>query len=240
MVRAMLAALVMLVAAVPAAAREIEPKTVQNLRSVRAGHGAVIFSLRSQAQLGGKLRVYFEAADDVARGHAEHLRFERAQGAPFLGSNMIDRKARAYSLPAGRWRLLAHVTACAGIPPPGSECIVLAGGSGSHPTGRYDGSSIVFDVQPGRVLNAGELMLEYPEGTDLGVSYGALSRLSRTLRLKWRPLPENVAAPLLAPFRGVPVVNMEGVASAETSNVRCDNDRAKIQSGLVLPFLCEA
>lgn len=223
--------------AAPALAREIEPRAARDARSLGTDRGVVILSLRSQMQLDGPLHVWFEAADDVARRSADHLRFERNQGVPIMGSNMIDRRAIAYAFPAGRWRLLANTVRCDSVPPPGSTCI--GGLGGIYPTARYDGSSILLEVRPGAVLDAGELILEFPAGEDLTISFRQLWRSARAMRLKWRPLPQDVAARLAAPFAGLPAARIETVAAGERSALSCQNERAKIHSGLALPFACD-
>ncbi|HKR24722.1 MAG TPA: hypothetical protein VJS15_05650 [Allosphingosinicella sp.] len=228
--------LVALAAAAPAGAREIEPGAVRTARALGAERCVVILSLRSQMQLDGPLHVWFEAADEVARRSADHLRFERNQGVPIMGSNMIDRRAVAYAFPAGRWRLVASTVRCDSVPPPGATC--TGGLGGIYPTGRYDGSSILLEVRPGTVLDAGELILEFPAGEDLTVSFRRLWRSAHAMRLKWRALPGEVTARLAAPFAGLPVARLDRVADGERSAISCADDRAKIHSRLALPFAC--
>ena len=241
MVRGSLAALVLLLAPLaPAPAREIEPDPVGRARTLRASEGLLIFSLRSQNQLDGKLSVWFEAVDEETRARGDYLKFERKQGVPLLGANMIDRAARAYISPAGRWRLLAHTTRCGDLPPPNTQCVILSGPmSGTFPTARYDGSTIVLDVRPGRVFNAGELMLEFPAGTDVETpSVNVRRRLGSTMRLRWRPLPSEDVSRLAQPFSRLAVDAIGGISENERSAVTCENDEAKINDGLTLPFDC--
>lgn len=240
MFRRSFAAFLLLASLTPAAAREIEPDPVARARTLRASEGVLIFSLRSQNQLDGKLSIWFEAADEATRARGDYLKFERKQGVPLLGANMIDRATRAYIVPAGRWRLLAHTTRCGDLPPPNTQCVILSGPmSGTFPTARYDGSSIVLDVRPGRVFNAGELMLEYPAGTDVETpSANGRRRLGSTMRLRWRPLPPEEVSRLARPFAALEVDPIGGIDEAERSTVTCENDGAKINDGLTLPFVC--
>jgi hypothetical protein len=231
------AAAAALLAASPAAAREAEPNQVKAARDVKAGHGVVILSLRSQDQLFGKLSVWFAADDDTARrSGADHVKFERKQGVPLAGYNMVDLKPSAFSVPAGKWRLLAHTVRCGQLPPPDTTCVVTGANSGIYPTGRYDGSSVLLDVQPGSVLDAGDLILEFPAGTE--VRGKVKMKRQRTMRLRWKPLPEARAAAIVAPFAGLPVRRLDGVSPEESSQIRCANDKAKINSGLSMPWDC--
>ena len=240
MLRKLAIGLLALAIVAPAQARDIEPREVRNTRSLRTNQGIVILSLRSQHQVGGKLTVWFEAADETARASAEHIRFERKQGVPMLGTNMVDRRPLAFAVPAGRWRLLAHTVLCEQIPPPGTECTVLGGiNSGSYPTGRHDGSSIAFEVRPNELVNAGELFLEFPVGTDIeGTSFRDLYRIGTSMQLKWRALSGDAISQVATPFAGLPSAEIQGVADHERSAISCENDGAKVHSGMSLPFAC--
>ena len=241
MIKSLFAAAILLLAvAGEAQAREIEPRAARSERALRPNQGVIILSLRSQAQLDGPLHVWFEAADDTARASADHIRFERGQGVPILGRNMIDRRVIAFAVPAGRWRLLAHATKCNDIPPPGAYCMVTGAGAGlNYPTWNYGSSSIELEVRPRTLIDAGELILEFPAGTAID-SFRQLRREGSSMRLRWRPLPAEAVAAARTSFAGLPAHAFAGPSPYERSAVSCEDDGAKINGGLTLPFDCPA
>lgn len=217
-------------------AKDIEPKQIKDAAAIGRGNGVVILSVRSQDQLFGKLSIWFEAADEIARRSADQIKFERKQGIPLAGYNMVDLKPSAFRVPAGKWRLLAHTVHCGELPPPNAVCSVTGVGGGIYPTARYDGSSLVLDVRPGAVTNGGDVILEFPEGTDLRKGPNLKRQLA--MRLKWKPLPEPVAAAIVRRFPGLEAHQVEGVAPSDLSIVRCADAKAKTNGGMTIPFDC--
>ena len=210
-------------------ALSIRPKQIASADRLQTGMGAVRLSIQSQVQLtGGSLFVWFLREGGDPRERADLLRFERGQGVPVLGSNMVDTRLRVFALPPGRYRLIAHSAGCSTLPPPNAIC------SNGSPTERYEGDTPSFEVKAGHLTDAGEFILEAPPGTPIGEGTGVREgiRNPQTFRIRVRgtadPVPNAFAALPPGPATEVPV--------GFGSSIRC---RARPQGAMMyLPFEC--
>lgn len=221
-----------MLAATPAAAQE--PPELTSPAALREDMGAVRLSLRSQVQLTETLHLWFLPEREGLVEAREGLRFERKQGVPLAGTNMIDSRPRFYAVRPGRYRLAAHITGCEQLPPPGTTCTM---NWNPLPTGTYSRGSVTFEVRAGELTDAGEFVLELPPGVDLGgtVSFKKAFKQMPIAEIRWRP----IAAPLPAVFAAAKPGPVPAVPAAMQSNLRCET-KPKSAKGMMLfyPFAC--
>lgn len=161
--------LLVLCAAVPAwSALHADPGTeVERVSSASAladGHGAVVISIRSEIYLEDRLDVYFLREGGSRTNDADIVRFGRKQGLLSLGNDTVNYKIRAYQLPAGTYRLIAHGVGCPKIPTEEERCLVdVSGIFGSAEFSRasrgYPAIAPSFEVRAGTVTHAGDFAL---------------------------------------------------------------------------------
>ncbi len=233
MKRALLA-LTALALAVPASA--IEPRAIRSAKQVKAPNGAVRLSVRSQVQQQGTLHVWFVRTDGDPANNADVLKFERGQGVPLAGSNMMDTRPLIFAVRPGRYRLLAHGVQCPGLPPEGTfACSVTQFGSTTQKSAaRYGMDAPEFEVVAGKVTDIGDVILEATEGSpiDEANAFAFMQRNARAFQIRFqpaaRPLPDGFAAAMTGP---PPVV-----APEFRSKISC----AKRPKGAALyfPFTC--
>ncbi|MDY7099145.1 MAG: hypothetical protein SXU28_13500 [Pseudomonadota bacterium] len=143
--------------------QEAEP--IRNARSLDANNGAVILSFRSELYLIAKMELFFLREGGDPANAADVYRFSRKEGGFSLGGNSTTKyKVRAYQLPAGRYRLVAHGAKCTKVPSPNERCIadVRFAGIGetvSFPSRGYGEDAPVFEVRAGALTNAGDFAL---------------------------------------------------------------------------------
>ena len=153
--------LALMLAASPALAAE--PRSINSPSQIKAGQGAVRLSVQSQVQQMGTIHVWFLREGGDPKRSADLLKFERKQGVPMLGTNTVDSRPAIYSVPPGRYHLLAYGVACPMLPPPGTwscQATVNSIPTGSMPARRYEGEVPSFEVETGKLTEAGELILE--------------------------------------------------------------------------------
>lgn len=214
----------------------VEPRKVASVKQVKPGTGAVRLAVRTQTQQAGTLHVWFlRDGGDPARS-ADVFKFERKQGVPLAGVNMVDLKPGMYALPAGRYRLLAHGVKCPGMPPEGTiACSVTQYGSSFQtPAARYGADAPVFEVVAGRFTDAGDYILEVPPGVDVGEDTPAevLRNVIVDMQIKVRP----IAAPPPPAFAALPRAAQPPVPARFASQIRCE---ARPKGAMMyLPFAC--
>lgn len=224
------------VAAAAAPAQAKEPKPIASAKQVKPGMGAVRLSVQSQTQQAGTLHVWFLREGGDPGRSADLLKIERKTGVPLIGQNMIDSRPRIYAVPAGRYRLLAHGVKCPMVPPVGAyACSITEMGSHSiAPAFRYGDPAPVFEVEEGKLTDAGEFILEAPAGTpideDSALKYAQRSGPSFMVRV--RP----IAAAVPKEFQSLEAGPAPVVPETFRSNISC----AKRPPGamMYIPFDC--
>lgn len=222
-------------AASPALA--VEPRSIGRADQIRSGWGAVRLSVQSQVQQQGTIHIWFlREGGDPARS-ADILKFERKPGVPILGMNTVDSRPAVYSVPAGRYSLLAYGVACPMLPPPGTyACSAMMNNVplGSMPARRYEGEVPVFEVVAGMITEAGEFILEAradaPISEERAVRF--LLRDHRAFEIRVRP----TALPRPAAFAKVATGPEVSVPAPFVSQISC-RQRPK-GAMMYLPFSC--
>ncbi len=225
----------LIVAASPALA--IEPRTISSPRQIKPQHGAVRLSVQSQVQQQGTVHLWFLREGGDPSRSADILKFERKQGVPLLGMNTVDSRPAVYSVAPGRYRLLAYGVACPNLPPPGTYACTATINNipmGSMPARRYDGEVPSFEVETGKLTEAGEFILEArpdaPIGEDEALKF--LMRDHRAFEIRVRPTA--VEGP--AAFKGTAAGPEPSVPLAFVSQITC-RQRPK-GAMMYLPFTC--
>lgn len=198
------------------------------------GMGALSISIQSQTQFGGKLNVWFLREGGDPSNKRDVLKFERGQGVPLMGVNMIDSTPKVYALPVGRYRLLGHNVGCSKLPPEGTFCLFGQFGGSIMPTRRYGADAPVFEIVEGRLTDAGEYILEAPSGTPMseGTAFKFGQKHPSDFALRVRPSPVGLAAAFQAMPRGPAPI----VAPSYASAIRCT---ARPKGAMMyLPFTC--
>jgi hypothetical protein len=209
-------------------ARADNARQLSSAQRLRPDMGAIRVSIQSQVQLGGPLFVWFVREDGDPARNANLLRFERGQGVPVMGSNMVDSRMQVYAVRPGRYRLVAHSKSCSSLPPPDAIC--TAGG----PTQRYEGETPVFEVRAGQLTEVGELILEAPAGTNIGEETGLRQMAANpySFRIRVRA-SEQLLPPAFASLSPGPAPE---VPPGFRSTIRC---RARPGGAMMyLPFDC--
>jgi len=217
--------------ALPALAQEARELSAPS--SLKADMGAVRISVRSQVQLGDTLHLWFLPEGGTEADWKQGLRFERKQGVPLAGTNMIDPRPRFFSVRPGRYRLAAHITGCEELPPPGAVCMK---NWNSMPTGTYSGETVTFEVRPGELSDLGEFVLELPPEADpAAISFKKAFKQMDAASIRWR----RIAAPIPDGFSTMKAGSGPVVPAAMQSNLRCET-KPKGAKGMMLfyPFSC--
>jgi hypothetical protein len=215
----------------------IEPKAISSAKQIKAQHGAVRLSVQSQVQQQGTIHVWFlREGGDPARS-ADVLKFERKQGVPLLGMNTVDSRPAVYSVPPGRYRLLAYGVACPMLPPPGTYACSSTINKipvGSMPARRYEGLVPSFEVEAGKLTELGEIILEArpdaPISEEAALKF--LLRDHRAFEVRVRP----ITAPRPAGFGTVTFGPEPSVPAEFKSQISC-RQRPK-GAMMYLPFTC--
>lgn len=217
-------------------ARAIEPRAIRSAKQIKAPNGAVRLSIRSQVQQQGTLHVWFVRTDGDPAKSADLLKFERGQGVPLAGSNMMDTRPLIFAVRPGRYRLLAHGVQCPGLPPEGTfACSVTQFGSTTQKSAaRYGVGAPEFEVVPGKLTDVGDVILEAAAGSPIaeGTAFDFMRGNARAFQIRVqrapRPLPDAFTTLGTGP---VPVVPPEF-----QSTITC----AKRPKGAALyfPFTC--
>jgi hypothetical protein len=161
MVRSVLAFALLAALSTPATAAIEKPKQVSAAKSLKAGQGVVIISIRSEIFLPDKLDVFFAREGDAPGKEAMVVRFSRSQSMLAIGNDTTDYAVKSYALPAGRYRLVAHGVNCPGVPPPGMGCAIRIGAGPTipRPSRGYSGETPSFVVEAGKLTVAGDFLL---------------------------------------------------------------------------------
>lgn len=224
-----------LIAASTAAA--IEPRQIASASRVKADNGAVRLSVQAQVQQMGTIHLWFlREGGDPARSQ-DVLKFERKQGVPLMGTNAIDSRPLVYSVPPGRYRLLAYGVACPMLPPPGTfACTQTINGApvGDMPARRYEGDVPMFEVTAGRLTDAGEFILEARPDAPIDEKNGFEFLICDHSAFKIRVRP--TAAPLDAGFQTLATGPAPDVPPGFESRITC-RQRPK-GATLYMPFAC--
>lgn len=223
---------VSVIATAPAIAAE--PRTLAQPSALPAGYGAVRISVRSQLQLTGPLYMWFLREGGSPSNPQDTLVFERGQGVPFAGTNMIDSRPSVLRILPGRYRLVGHVQNCAGYPPPNAICQV---NRNPVPTGHYEGPSVTFDVIERALTDAGEYVLELPKEADTGepMSYKKAYKFVPNAAVRWR----RIAAPLSTEWSAMKPAPAPEVADGFRSNLQCEIKPKGVKGmSLFYPFTC--
>ena len=210
-------------------ALSIRPRQIASAARLQTGMGAVRLSIQSQVQLtGGSLFVWFLREGGDPNERADLLRFERGQGVPLLGRNMVDSRPQVFALPAGRYRLIAHSAGCSTLPPPNAIC------SNGSPTQRYVFDTPTFEVKAGHLTDAGEFILEAPPGTQIGEGTGVREGIRNPTAFSIRV--RAIADPVPSAFASLPLGPATEVPAGFGSSIRC---RARPEGAMMyLPFEC--
>ena len=217
-----------------ASAVAIKPKAVSSPSKLPTGMGIVRLSIQSQTQHGGKLFVWFLREGGNPTNKEDVLRFDRGQGVPIAGTNMIDQSPKAFALPTGRYRLLGHSVGCGQLPPEGTICLYGTFGGSPMPTGRYGADAPSFEVVAGQLTDAGEFILEAPSGTPMGEGSAMDFAMKNPGAFQMRVRPSTM--PLPAEFRSMLGGPVPSVNASFQSLIRCPS-RPK-GAMMYLPFEC--
>ena len=221
-------------ALLPASAVAIKPKAVSSPSKLPTGMGIVRLSIQSQTQHGGKLFVWFLREGGNPANKEDVLRFERGQGVPIAGTNMIDQTPRTFALPPGRYRLLGHGVGCGQLPPEGSICLYGPFGGSPMPTSRYGLDAPSFEVVAGQLTDAGEFILEAPPGTPMGEDTAIDFAMKNPSAFQMRVRSSTIPVP--AEFRSLQAGPQISVDGSFQSKIRCPS-RPK-GAMMYLPFEC--
>lgn len=229
-----LLALAVLAAATPASA--IEPRSIRSSKQVKPTAGAIRLSVRSQVQQMGTLHVWLVRADGDPANEEDILKFERGQGVPLAGSNMMDTRPLVFAVRPGRYRLLAHGVQCPTLPPEGTiACSITQGFSSSRTSAaRYGLDAPEFVVDAGRLTDVGDLILEASAGAPIaeGAAFDFMRANPGAFQVRVQPVaraaPNGFETMAAGPVPVVPV--------AFRSQITC----AKRPKGasLYTPFTC--
>jgi hypothetical protein len=210
-----------------------EPKPLRESRLAQ-GMGALSISIQSQTQHGGKLYVWFLREGGDPANKSDLLKFERGQGVPLIGTNMIDSTPKAFAVPAGRYRLLGHSVGCSKLPPEDTYCLYGPFGGSIMPTGRYGADAPMFEIVEGRMTDAGEYILEAPAGTPMSEETAFKFGQKNTMAFKLRVRPSSVG--LASAFQAMPRGPAPVVEPFYASEIRC---AARPKGAMMyLPFTC--
>ena len=221
--------------ALAAPANAVEPRSIASASRVKAGMGAVRLSIQSQTQHAGTLHVWFLREGGDLANKDDLLKFERKQGVPLMGLNMIDSSPKVFALPAGRYRLLAHGVKCPGLPPEGTICSITE--NWNHyltPTRRYGFDAPAFEVAAGQLTDAGEFILEAPAGSpmDEQSAFKFGQKNPEAFQIRIRP----IAQPVPAAFQSLGKGPAMAVHPLYQSAIRCP---ARPKGAMMyLPFDC--
>lgn len=168
-----------------------EPERISRASSLDDGHGMVVISIRSEIYLEEPLDVFFGRVDVGMGEPTAIVRFGRSQSFFAFGNSTIKHQVRAYQLPAGRYRLLAHGIDCPKIPAEDERCLIDRRGLNgtvevSRPSRGYGEDAPSFEVQPGSVTFAGD--------------YALTARNT----IEWSPIPPNELSRVRRSFGSLP------------------------------------
>jgi len=221
----------LVLALVSSSASAYEPRPINSAGQVKKELGAVRISVQSQVQLLETLHVFFLREGGDPRNSADILKFERKQGVPILGANMVDTKPQVFAVPAGRYRLLAHTVGCGTLPPMNTVCAI---NWKPMPTARYGEDAPVFEVRTGSLTEAGEFILEAPLSLSIGEGTAVKAAMkdpeSFVLKVRQRSGPRPTA------FASLPAGPALIAAPDYISSIRCVQ-RPK-GAMMYLPFDC--
>ncbi len=167
--RSIIAAIFLALMAIPAwSAALAEPGTeverITRASALGSGNGAVVISIRSEIYLDEPLDVYFLREGGSITNDADVIRFVRKQGFLAFGNDTLRFKIRAFQVPAGTYRLVAHGMECPKIPEADERCLIeepgfLGRGEVSRPSRGYGEDAPSFEVREGHVTIAGDFAL---------------------------------------------------------------------------------
>lgn len=229
--------------------KSVEPRKIKKPGQIGGGSGVVLLSVRTQRPAPTDFYIWFSPADDLARTAGKVLRFKHRGGLNSLARS-LESDAGIYAVPPGLWRIAAHAMGCEDRPIPGTVCRISGGGdSYVMPTGIYDDSWISIEVQPGKLVDAGEFILELPPGSadvelpkrikvdEIRKRADELAALALSFRVKWRPIPKQEASKPISPFLTLPRGGRVVVDEKARSNVLCERSPKELGLG-ALPFRC--
>lgn len=164
--RSFIAALLLVIFAAPALHAEpgTEAERVSRASSLDEGFGAVVISIRSALYLEDRLDVFFLREGGSIENDTDVIRFGRKQGVLSLGNDTTRYKVRAFQLPPGSYRLVAHGVSCPKVPTVEERCLVDASfitgkEEISRPSRGYTELAPIFEVRAGEVTIAGDFAL---------------------------------------------------------------------------------
>jgi len=225
----MLSLLALTLTATPSLAET--PKRVKSIKKLKEDQGVVLLSVRSQAVLSQKFRIWFLREGGDENVASDILVFSRAQG--FGGRLMTQSLPKTYSVTPGRYKLFAHMEGCNGLPPEGQTCVTKVMGSISpNPTARYGGEVPAFEIEAGKLTNAGEFMLEWPVQT--GFSINTVLMEPQAAKIRWKPVPQSAAKKLAS----LPKGQKPTIPEEFRSNIKCKNLKMGFIKPLIYPFEC--
>lgn len=246
----LLAASALALQAAPVPPRQIAPDRVRSVARGEPGMGVVLLSVRTQNSWLYRFNIWFEPVDDLARATGGTLRFSHAgrQGLRRMASTLAS-DAGVYAVPPGRWRLSAHAVGCDTPPSEHTRCFISgrSGAPGLLSSATYGPDWIEMTVAPGRLLDAGEFVLESPAGTvfesrpmtvaEMRAKKSVFEARNVAMRVKWRPIPVGDAAALQAAVAGVPRGGEVIVADDARSSLSCTRPPRELDADH-LPFTC--
>jgi hypothetical protein len=142
----------------------VQAQQVKRASAVDPGTGVVLISIRSELYLDEPLDVYFLRDGGDVTNPADVISFVRKQSFFAFGNSTVKHQVRAYALPTGNYRLIAHGMDCPKIPAEDERCLIDRRGlSGmvevSRPSRGYGENAPSFEVRGGEVTRAGDFAL---------------------------------------------------------------------------------
>lgn len=195
---------------------------------LEASQGALLLSLRSQARFSEKLHIWFLREGGSETEIGDVIEFTRRQA--FGGPSMLKSIPRFYAVKPGKYILIGHMVGCDGLPPPGQSCVVAGGKGEQLPTARYSLPAPSFTIEPGKLTDAGEFVLEYPKGA----TSGQIVRDQAQAQIRWRGLPFRV----VGAFSKMPAGPAPTIPAKFLSNIHCDTLHTGFLKPELLPFEC--
>ncbi|MEP1422184.1 MAG: hypothetical protein ABJK59_10485 [Erythrobacter sp.] len=146
------------------AAPAVEAQQVKRASAIDPGFGGVIISIRSELYLEEPLDVYFLREGGKIANPSDVFRFGRKQSFFAFGNSTVKYQVRAYQLPVGTYRMVAHGIDCPKIPAQDERCLIDRRGltgtvEVSRPSRGYDAIAPTFEVREGTLTNAGDFAL---------------------------------------------------------------------------------
>ncbi|MEM1051500.1 MAG: hypothetical protein AAGI28_05325 [Pseudomonadota bacterium] len=169
----------------------VAAERIKRASAVKAGYGAVVISIRSELYLDEPIDVFFLKEGGDSNNNSDVVRFSRRQNPLSFSNSSVKHKVRAYQLPAGTYRLIAHGMDCPKVPAENERCLIDRTGLTdkveiSRPSRGYGEIAPTFEVHAGQMTYAGDFAL------------------TARNTLEWSELPSNELAKIRRRMNGMP------------------------------------